>query len=54
MYPVIKEDFALSSVLMYRYLCHVLNLGMTFFLPPLKILAFVVIMKSELCNYLVT
>jgi hypothetical protein len=50
MYPVIKEEFALSLILMYRLHCHVFNLGMTFFLPQLKILASVVIMKFELCN----
>jgi hypothetical protein len=50
MYPVVKEEFALSSVLMFRYHCDVFNLGMPFFLPPLEIIASVVIIKSELCN----
>jgi hypothetical protein len=50
MYPLTKEEFALSSILMYRFLYHVFKLHMTFLLPPLEILASIVIMKSELCN----
>jgi hypothetical protein len=50
MYLVIKEEFALSSILMYRFHYNVFNLRMSFLLPPLKILTSIVISKSELCN----
>jgi hypothetical protein len=50
MYPVIKEEFVLSLVLMYQFHYHVFNVCMAFFVPQLKILASAFTLKSELCN----
>ena len=50
-YPAMGKGFALSAVLVNQLRHHTLSRGMFLFLSPLKILNFVVVMKSGLYNW---